>query len=98
MKRKFNDKTKTLTVADANEHETKFLLRKNGEVINTTDPDGFVYENVYNNISQMIKFKYPDGLFELSDYDSFGRLVIITCRSGKKIKFEYNEKGKIVSL
>ena len=99
MKRKFNEKTNTMTVVDANDHETQFLFRKNGaDVLNTTDPDGFVYENVYSNESKLIKFKYPDGMTELYDHDSSGRLIKFTDRSGKEVSFEYDEKGKIVSM
>ena len=98
MKRTFNEKTNTMSVADANNHETEFLLRKNWDVINTTDPDGFVYEYKYDDKNKLIKFKYPDGKVELTDYDSAGRLVKFTCRAGKEVKFEYDENDRIVSL
>ena len=87
-----------MTVVDANEHETQFLLsKKEAKVLNTTDPDGFVYENVYSNESKLLKFKYPDGKTELYDYDSSGRLVKFTDRSSKELRFQYDEKGRIVS-
>ena len=99
MKRQFNKKTNTMTVVDANEHETQFLLSKEeAKVLNTTDPDGFVYENVYSNESKLIQFKYPDGKTELYDYDRFGRLVKFTDRSSKELRFQYDEKGRIVSF
>ena len=98
MKRTFNEKTNIVTVMDANKHETEFLLGKYGQVLNMTDPDGFVYENVYNNNSKLTTFKYPDGINENSDYDSSGRLDKFTSRSDKTIKFEYNKNGEIVSL
>ena len=98
MKRQFDKKTNTMTVVDANEHETQFLLsKKEAKVLNTTDPDGFVYENVYSNESKLIKFKYPDGKTELYDYDSSGRLVKFTDRSSRDLRFQYDEKGRIVS-
>ena len=98
MKRQFDKKTNTMTVVDANEHETQFLLsKKEAKVLNTTDPDGFVYENVYSNESKLIKFKYPDGKTELYDYDSSGVLVKFTDRSSKEVRFQYDEKGRMVS-
>ena len=98
MKRQFDKKTNTMTVVDANEHETQFLLlKKEAKVLNTTDPDGFVYENVYSNESKLLKFKYPDGKTELYDYDTSGRLVKFTDRSSKELRFQYDEKGRIVS-
>ena len=98
MKRQFDKKTNTITVVDANEHETQFLLsKKEAKVLNTTDPDGFVYENVYSNESKLIKFKYPDGKTEIYDYDRFGRLVKFTDRSSKELRFQYDEKGRMVS-
>ena len=98
MKRIFNEKTNTMSVVDANDHKTDFLLRGNWDVLNTTDPDGFVYQNIYDDKDQMIEFKYPDGETELSDYDDLGRLVKFTGRAGKEVKFEYDEKDRIVSL
>ena len=98
MKRMFNEKTNTMSVVDANDHKTDFLLRGNWDVLNTTDPDGFVYQNIYDDKGQMIEFKYPDGETELSDYDDLGRLVKFTGRAGKEVKFEYDEKDRIVSL
>ncbi len=98
MNRTFNEKTNIMSVVDANDHETEFLLRKDGEVLNTTDPDGYVYQNIYDDKDKLIKFKYPDGKTELTDYDSFGRLVKFTGRSGKEVKFEYDENDRIVSL
>ena len=98
MKRQFDKKTNTMTVVDANEHETQFLLsKKEAKVLNTTDPDGFVYENVYSNESKLIKFKYPGGKTELYDYDSSGILVKFTDRSSKELRFQYDEKGRMVS-
>lgn len=100
MKRQFDKKTNTMTVVDANEHETQFLLSiefNSIVVLNTTDPDGFVYENVYSNESKLIKFKYPDGKTELYDYDSSGILVKFTDRSSKELRFQYDEKGRMVS-
>ncbi|XP_068683141.1 uncharacterized protein [Montipora foliosa] len=96
MKRMFNKKTNTMSVVDANDHKTDFLLRENWDVLNTTDPEGFVYQNIYDNKGKMIKFKYPDGESELTDYDGFGRLVKFTGRAGKEVKFEYDEKDRIV--
>ena len=98
MKRLFNEKTNTMSVVDANDHKTDFLLRGNWDVLNTTDPDGFVYQNIYDDKDQMIEFKYPDGETELTDYDGLGRLVKFTGRAGKEVKFEYDEKDRIVSL
>ena len=97
MKRVFNVKTNTMSVVDANDHETEFLLRKN-VILNTTDSDGFVYQNIYDDNDKLIKFKYPDGRTELTDYDNSGRLVKFTGRAGKEIKFEYDEHDRIVSL
>ena len=98
MKRMFNKKTNTMSVVDANDHKTDFLLRENWDVLNTTDPEGFVYQNIYDNKGKMIKFKYPDGESELTDYDGFGRLVKFAGRAGKEVKFEYDEKDRIVSF
>jgi len=98
MKRVFNEKTNTMSVVDANDHKTDFLLRENWDVLNITDPEGFVYQNIYDNNDKLIKFKYPDGESELTDYDDFGRLVKFTGRAGKEVKFEYDEKDRIVSL
>ena len=94
----FNEKTNTMSVVDANDHKTDFLLRGNRDVLNTTDPDGFVYQNIYDDNDRLIKFIYPDGETELSDYDDLGRLVKFTGRVGKEVKFEYDEKDRIVSL
>ena len=98
MKKMFNEKTNTMSVVDANDHKTDFLLRGNRDVLNTTDPDGFVYQNIYDDNDRIIKFIYPDGESELSDYDDLGRLVKFTGRAGKEVKFEYDEKDRIVSL
>jgi len=98
MKRLFNEKTNTMSVVDANDHKTDFLLRENFDILNTTDPDGLVYQNIYDDKDKMVKFKYPDGEAELTDYDGFGRLVKFTGRAGKEVKFEYDEKDRIVSL
>ncbi|KAL9963573.1 hypothetical protein ACROYT_G027096 [Oculina patagonica] len=96
MKRTFNEKTNIMSVVDANDHETEFLLRKNGGVLNMTDPDGYVYQNIYDDKGKLIEFKYPDGKTELTDYDSSGRLVKFTGRAKKEVKFEYNENDRIV--
>ena len=98
MKRLYNEKTNTMSVVDANGHKTDFLLRENWDVRNITDPEGFVYQNIYDDKDRMFKFKYPDGESELTNYDSLGRLVKFTGRAGKEVKFEYDEKDRIVSL
>lgn len=98
MKRLFSEKTNTMSVVDANNHKTDFLLRENWDVLNITDPEGFVYQNIYDSKDKMIKFKYPDGESELTDYDDSGRLVKFTGRAGTEVKFEYDEKDRIVSL
>ena len=87
-----------MSVVDANGHETKFLLRKNGDVLNTTDPDSFVYQNIYDNRDKLIKMIYPDGKTELTDYDGSGRLVKFTGRNGREVNFEYDENTKLVSF
>ncbi|KAL9963565.1 hypothetical protein ACROYT_G027086 [Oculina patagonica] len=96
MKRTFNEKTNIMSVVDANDHETEFLLRKNVGILNLTDPDGFVYQNIYDDKGNLVEFKYPDGKTELTDYDSSGRLVKFTGRAGKEVKFEYDENDRIV--
>ncbi|XP_022790519.1 uncharacterized protein LOC111330000 [Stylophora pistillata] len=96
LTRKYNVKTHIMTVIDANGHDTEFLLQKNGEVLNTTDPGGFVYQNIYDGKAQMIKFIYPDGRNELTDYDDKGRLVKFTGRAGKEVKFGYDENNRLV--
>ena len=98
MKKMFNEKTKTMSVMDANDHETEFLLGENWDVLNITDPGSFVYQNIYDDEGKLIKFKYPDGKIELIDYDSSGRLVKFTGRAGKKVNIEYDENDRIVSL
>ena len=98
MNRTFNEKTNTMSVVDANDHETEFLLRKNGQVLNTTDPDGYVYQNSYDDKDRLINFKYPDGKTKVNDYDGSGRLIKITGRAGKEVKFDYDDNGRIVSF
>ena len=87
-----------MSVIDANGHETEFLLRQNGDVLNTTDPGAFVYQNSYDKNDKLIKFIYPDGKTELTDCDGSGRLVKFTGRAGKEVKFGYDESDQLVSL
>ena len=98
LTRKFNVKTNTMSLIDANGHETEFLLRQNGDVLNTTDPGGFVYQNIYDNKDKLIKFIYPDGKTELTDFDGSGRLVKFTGRAAKEVKFGYDDNDQLVSL
>ena len=87
-----------MVVIDANDHETEFLLRQNGDVLNITDPGSFVYQNIYDKNDKLIKFIYPDGKTELTDYDGPGRLVKFTGRAGKEVKFGYDDNDQLVSL
>lgn len=85
-------------VVDVNDYKIDFLLWENWDVLNIMDFEGFVYQNIYDNKGKMIKFKYFDGESEFIDYDGFGWLVKFVGRVGKEVKFEYDEKDRIVSF
>ena len=92
LRQRYDDRTNTLSIVDANGDSTSVKFEKNGEIrsIGSTDKTPY-YRIGYDANGMPLSLTYRDGTADIMQRDALGNLLKITARDGSVTTYSYDE-------
>jgi len=94
QRQRYDDRTNTLSVVDANGDGTSLVLGKNGEIRNIGLTGKIPYYRIsYDANGKPLNLTYPDSSANILQYDAVGNLLQFTAQDGSVTTYEYDDKS-----